>query len=38
MYKSICKLFILLLALFFIIIGCNFIKDGKAKLTNYCPA
>jgi hypothetical protein len=37
MRKSTCKLFIPLLTLFFIIIGCNFIKDGKAKLAHYCP-
>lgn len=37
MHQSNRKLLAPLLALFFIVISCNFIKDGKTKLAHYCP-
>lgn len=37
MYKSNCNLIIPILALFFTVTSCNFIRDGKAKLAHYCP-
>lgn len=37
MYKSTRKLLVPMLAIFFLVTGCNFIKDGKNKLAHYCP-
>ncbi len=37
MYKPTHKLFITILAMFFIAIGCNFMSDAKTKLARYCP-
>jgi hypothetical protein len=37
MFKSNLKLIVLMLALFFIVFGCQFITEGKQKLAHYCP-